>query len=250
MLPIRYRASVLERCHDQIRQTAILNLSSMLGSSCTVRVTLVSGVRTICPASGRCLTVGCCKLPANKLLEVLWAPPSRAIGYQMERLLGPSPVTTAHYVWRKPFGNGEDFTQYPTVLMHKMPIFGEIRTKFVRDFCEFRTNSPVFLEHYKVSCHEFGGNLIEYILFLYETSCSSFPIAFTVKKIQPPCSLGFLAPTTKHVAATFRTFIRDDLAAKKAEEYDVDLKHHGLNHARVDKASEWAAPSSEPHEGS
>ena len=35
-------------------------------------------------------------------------PPSRAIGYRMERLLGPSPVTTPHGVVYKPCGNGED----------------------------------------------------------------------------------------------------------------------------------------------
>ena len=55
MLPTRYRAVVVERCIDRIRQTAIINLSSMLGSGCTVRVSLVAGVRTICPVSGRYL---------------------------------------------------------------------------------------------------------------------------------------------------------------------------------------------------
>ena len=57
MLPTRYRVSVLEGCDDRIRQTAIINLSSMQGSGCTVRVTLVSRVKTICPVSGRYLTV-------------------------------------------------------------------------------------------------------------------------------------------------------------------------------------------------
>ena len=57
MLPTRYRASVLERCNDRIRQTAINNLSSMVGSGWTVTTTLVSGVSTICPLSGRYLTV-------------------------------------------------------------------------------------------------------------------------------------------------------------------------------------------------
>ena len=57
MLPSRYRASVLERCNDWIRQTAIINLSSVMGSGGTARTTLVSGVSTICPVSGRYLTV-------------------------------------------------------------------------------------------------------------------------------------------------------------------------------------------------
>ena len=64
-------------------------------------------------------------------------PPSRAIGYQMERLLGPCPVTTPHCVWWKPCGNGEGGAQYPTVPMHKVTEFGEICTKFARISYEF-----------------------------------------------------------------------------------------------------------------
>ena len=56
MLPTRYRDSVLERCNDRIRQTAKINLYSMVGSSWTVSTTLLSGVSTICPVSGRYLT--------------------------------------------------------------------------------------------------------------------------------------------------------------------------------------------------
>ena len=51
-----------------------------------------------------------------------------------------------------------------------------------------------------------------------------------------------------HVAATFRAFIGDDLPAKKAGEYHVELMHRGLDEAGVDMAIEWAAPSAEPHE--
>ena len=50
------------------------------------------------------------------------------------------------------------------------------------------------------------------------------------------------------MAATFRAFIGDDLAAKKVGEYHVELMHRGLDHAGVDLATEWAAPSAEPHE--
>ena len=57
MCSTRYRASVLERCKERIRQTAITNLSPMLGSGPTVRVTIVSGVRTICLVSGRYLAM-------------------------------------------------------------------------------------------------------------------------------------------------------------------------------------------------
>ena len=51
-----------------------------------------------------------------------------------------------------------------------------------------------------------------------------------------------------HVAATFCAFIGDDLAAKKAGKYHVELMHCGLDHAGINTAIEWAAPSSEPHE--
>ena len=57
MLRTRYRACVLERCGDRLRQTAKINLSYMLGLGCTVRVTFVAGVRTNCPVLGRYLTV-------------------------------------------------------------------------------------------------------------------------------------------------------------------------------------------------
>ena len=51
-----------------------------------------------------------------------------------------------------------------------------------------------------------------------------------------------------HVAATFRAFLYDDLAAKKAGEYHVELMHRGLDQAGVDIATEWAAPLAESHE--
>ena len=50
------------------------------------------------------------------------------------------------------------------------------------------------------------------------------------------------------MAATFCAFIGDDLAAKKAGEYHVELMHRGLDQVGVDMATEWAAPSSQPHE--
>ena len=40
-----------------------------------------------------------------------------------------------------------------------------------------------------------------------------------------------------HVAATFRAFLGDDLAAKKAGEYHVELMHRGLDQAGVDMAT-------------
>ena len=51
-----------------------------------------------------------------------------------------------------------------------------------------------------------------------------------------------------HVVATFRAFLGDDLAAKKAGEYHVELMHRGLDQAGADMATEWAAPSVEPQE--
>ena len=51
-----------------------------------------------------------------------------------------------------------------------------------------------------------------------------------------------------HVSATFRVFLSDDVAAKKAGEYQVELMHRGLDQAGVDVATAWAAPSVEPHE--
>ena len=51
-----------------------------------------------------------------------------------------------------------------------------------------------------------------------------------------------------HVSATFRAFLSDDMAAKKAGEYHVELMHRGLDQASVDVATAWAAPSVEPHE--
>ena len=57
MLPTRYQDSVLQRCNDRILQTAMINLSSWVGSGWTVATILVSGVSTICPVSGRYLTV-------------------------------------------------------------------------------------------------------------------------------------------------------------------------------------------------
>ena len=57
MLPTRYRDHVLERCNNRIHQAAIINLSSMVGSDGTATTTLVSGVSSICPVSGRYLAV-------------------------------------------------------------------------------------------------------------------------------------------------------------------------------------------------
>ena len=51
-----------------------------------------------------------------------------------------------------------------------------------------------------------------------------------------------------HVSATFRAFLNDDAAAKRAGEYHVELMHRGLDQAGVDVATTWAAPSVEPHE--
>ena len=50
------------------------------------------------------------------------------------------------------------------------------------------------------------------------------------------------------MAATVRAFVGGNLAAKKAREYHAQLMHRELDHARVDMAIEWAAPSFEPHE--
>ena len=55
------------------------------------------------------------------------------------------------------------------------------------------------------------------------------------------------AQCSDHVAATFLAFIGDDLAAKKAGEYHVELMHRGLDQASVDMATRWAAPSAKPH---
>ena len=51
-----------------------------------------------------------------------------------------------------------------------------------------------------------------------------------------------------HVSATCRAFLSDDMAAKKAWEYHVELMHRGMDWAGVDVATAWAAPSVEPHE--
>ena len=50
-----------------------------------------------------------------------------------------------------------------------------------------------------------------------------------------------------HVAATFRAFLSDEWAAKKAGECHVELMHRRLDQAGVDMTTEWAAPSAEPH---
>ena len=52
-----------------------------------------------------------------------------------------------------------------------------------------------------------------------------------------------------HVAATFRVFLSDDMAAKKAGEYHMEVMHRGLDQVGVDVATLWADPSAEPHEG-
>ena len=48
------------------------------------------------------------------------------------------------------------------------------------------------------------------------------------------------------MAATFRAFLTDHLAAKKAREYHVEMMHRGLDQANVDMATQWAGPSVEP----
>ena len=50
------------------------------------------------------------------------------------------------------------------------------------------------------------------------------------------------------VAATYRAFLSDDMADKKAGEYHMELMHRGLDQAGVDVATSWAALSAEPHE--
>ena len=50
------------------------------------------------------------------------------------------------------------------------------------------------------------------------------------------------------MAATFCASFGDDLAAKNTGEYHVELMHRGLDQAGVNMATEWAVPSSEPHE--
>ena len=59
------RASVIERCNHEIHHTAITNLSLMLGSESTVRLTLVYGARRGAQRS----TVR--NILADPLLEVL-----------------------------------------------------------------------------------------------------------------------------------------------------------------------------------
>ena len=76
---------------------------------------------------------------------------SRAIGYQMDRLLWPCPITVPHCVWRKPRGIGEGFTQYHTVPMHKVTKFREICTKFVHILYEFTGFGHSVNEHFTVS---------------------------------------------------------------------------------------------------
>ena len=68
--------------------------------------------------------------------------------------------------------------------MHKVTKFGEIHMKFVQNSYEFHTN------------------LSEFILFSHETSCGSFLSAFNGEKMQPPCSLGFWAPTAEQTINT------------------------------------------------
>ena len=48
------------------------------------------------------------------------------------------------------------------------------------------------------------------------------------------------------MAATFRAFLSDDWAAR-AGEYHVELLNRALHQAGVDMATEWGAPSAEPH---
>ena len=42
-----------------------------------------------------------------------------------------------------------------------------------------------------------------------------------------------------HVAATFRAFLSDDMAASKAGEYHVELMPRGLHQAGVDESMGW-----------
>ena len=50
-----------------------------------------------------------------------------------------------------------------------------------------------------------------------------------------------------NVSATFRAFLSDGMAAKKAGEYHVELMHRGLDQAGVDVATAWAALLVELH---
>ena len=74
-----------------------------------------------------------------------------------------------------------------------------VATNFVR-------NSHVICTDFaRISC-EVRANLTEFILLSHETSYSSLPIAFTVKKFKPPCTPGLLGPTKEqtHNTATAR----------------------------------------------
>ena len=43
-----------------------------------------------------------------------------------------------------------------------------------------------------------------------------------------------------HVSPTFRAFLSDDMAAKRAGEYHVELMHRSLDQAGVDVARQWS----------
>ena len=153
--------------------------------------------------------LGCCELLANNLLEVLSAPPSRAIGYSMERLLGSCPVTAPHDVWRKLCGNGEGGTRYPTVPMHKVTKFGDIRTKFLQISYEFTRFSPwcEWTLHSQLprNWYEFHATLSLFGMndctacFYYEML-----IDFTLQKIQLACKPGLNQISWHHNTAATR----------------------------------------------
>ena len=92
-------------------------------------------------------------------------PPSHAIRYQMEQLLGPSPVTTPRCVRRKACGNGEGFTQHPTVPMHKVTLFGEICMKLARNSYEFTRFPWTLQSQLPQFSYDFRANPTGRILF-------------------------------------------------------------------------------------
>ena len=78
----------------------------------------------------------------------------------MERLLGLSPVTTAHGVWSKPYGNGEDCI----VGLLLYCVSREIRTNFVRTNVLGSYVNTGGVKFVRIS-HKFHGNSSEFILF-------------------------------------------------------------------------------------
>ena len=97
--------------------------------------------------------------------------------------------------------------------MHKVTKFDEIQGKFVQNWYEYRTDEcarqvcacgrfcEIRTKFVRIS-YEFPTNLRGIILSSHETSCGSFVSAFTVGKMQPPCSPRFSAPTTEQIINT------------------------------------------------